>query len=207
MPVIGIARNISFEDLEQILPLFCAAGLTSVEITMNSPRSEELIRFAADQYGDDINVGAGTVCNKTDLEAAIASGAAFIVTPVVDERVIKDCADRKVPVFSGAFTLTEIYKAWSAGADMVKVFPSTAGGPGYIRDIKAPLNRVKLMPTGGVSADNCVDFLKAGAEGLGMGSQLFDKTYIKDGNWEALKAHFINIVEKIASYKRGVLSR
>lgn len=201
LPVIGIARNIPFKDLKQIMPVFCAAGLNSIEITMNSVDSEDQIKYVAEKYGDRINVGAGTVCNLFDLEKALIAGAQFIVTPILNEGVISACVDNEVSIFSGAFTLTEIYKAWSAGADMVKVFPSSLGGPGYIKEIKAPLNKIRLMPTGGVSVDNCADFLEAGADALGMGSQLFSKQDIKEGNWEALKAHFINVVEKVSSYK------
>lgn len=203
MPVIGIARNISFKEIVQILPLFHASGLNTIEITMNSAHSEDLIRYAAEAYGDKINVGAGTVCNGKDLEKAVVAGAQFIVMPVVNEEVIKKCGIKKLPVFPGAFTPTEIYKAWIAGADMVKVFPTTIAGPEYIRDIKGPLNKVKLLPTGGVSMDNCIHFLKAGAEGLGMGSQLLDPTYIKERNWEELQQHFTNLVRKIEAYKNN----
>lgn len=203
MPIVAIARNISANELKSILPMFCSSGLSTIEITMNSLKSEDLIRSVVDEYGEDINVGAGTVCTMKDLEKALTAGAQFIVTPIVDVEVIKACLSESIPVFSGAFTTTEIFKAWSAGADIVKVFPATALGPDYIKEVKAPLNQVKLMPTGGVNKDNCIAFLKAGAEGLGMGGQLFDNACIKEENWDGLMQHFGNIVKIVSAYKMG----
>jgi 2-dehydro-3-deoxyphosphogluconate aldolase/(4S)-4-hydroxy-2-oxoglutarate aldolase len=106
---------------------------------------------------------------------------------------------RNIPVFPGAYTPTEIYQAWKLGASMVKVYPATSLGPEYIKDVKAPLNKIKLMPTGGINLDNIQTFIKAGADGLGIGSQLFDKTLIKDENWEGLELHFKQYVSKINS--------
>lgn len=179
IPIVGIIRNLAIEDVVSILPIFEAAGLTTVEITMNTPDAGDIIRYAVDQHGDSLNVGAGTVCNTRDLKEALKAGAEFIVTPVTDEDVIVTCAKREVPDFPGAFTPTEIYRAWTLGADIVKVFPATSLGPRYFREMKGPLSAVKLMPTGGVNVDNCVEFLKAGAVGLGIGSQLFDEELIR----------------------------
>jgi 2-dehydro-3-deoxyphosphogluconate aldolase/(4S)-4-hydroxy-2-oxoglutarate aldolase len=105
-----------------------------------------------------------------------------------------------VPVFPGAFTPTEIYEAWSLGASMVKVFPATSLGPGYIKDLKAPLSQIKLLPTGGVTLSNLADFFGAGADGVGIGSQLFDKRLIQDKNWTGLKAHFQEFATKLPAH-------
>jgi 2-dehydro-3-deoxyphosphogluconate aldolase/(4S)-4-hydroxy-2-oxoglutarate aldolase len=139
-------------------------------------------------------VGAGTVCTKKDLKHALKLGAQFIVTPVIDKGVIKSCVKAEIPVFPGAYTPTEIFKAWSLGASMVKVYPATSLGPDYIKDVKAPLPQVKLMPTGGVSIDNLLPFKRAGADGFGIGSQLFDKQLIKAKDWLGLKAHFARFI-------------
>ncbi len=200
IPIVGIVRNIPIADFEQILPLYVEAGFTTIEITMNTPQVAELIQHARAKYPDNLNVGAGTVCNKKDLDQALAADAQFIVTPIINKKVIRACVKQNVPIFPGAYTPTEIYQAWSWGASMVKVYPATALGPEYIKDVKAPLNQVKLMPTGGVNLNNLTSFLKAGADGFGIGSQLFDKTYLKEQNWEALKAHFAAYVQQ---YKAG----
>jgi 2-dehydro-3-deoxyphosphogluconate aldolase/(4S)-4-hydroxy-2-oxoglutarate aldolase len=199
VPIVGIIRNLSFDTIEKILPIYLSAGLTTIEITMNTQAADEIIRFAADKYKGLLNVGAGTVCNTDDLELAIRAGSQFVVTPILDPEVVRTCVSRNIPVFPGAYTPTEIYQAWKLGASMVKVYPATSLGPEYIKDVKAPLNKIKLMPTGGINLDNIQTFIKAGADGLGIGSQLFDKTLIKDENWEGLELHFKQYVSKINS--------
>ena len=199
VPIVGIIRNLSFDTIEKILPIYLSAGLTTIEITMNTQAAEEIIRFAADKYMGQLNVGAGTVCNTDELDQAIRAGSQFIVTPILDPDVVRTCVSKNIPVFPGAYTPTEIYQAWKLGASMVKVYPATSLGPEYIKDVKAPLNKIKLMPTGGINLDNIQTFIKAGADGLGIGSQLFDKTLIKDQNWEGLELHFKQYVSKLNS--------
>lgn len=197
VPIVGIVRNVSLEDLIQILPIFREAGLTTIEITMNTPGAEEMISYALEKESDGLNIGVGTVCTKEDLSLALDAGAQFIVTPIINKKVIKSCVKKGVPIFPGAFTPTEIYNAWILGADMVKIYPATSLGPEYIKDLKAPMNQLKLVPTGGVSLDNMSDFIKAGANGLGIGGQLFDKKLIQEKNWEGLKLHFQQFVGKL----------
>jgi 2-dehydro-3-deoxyphosphogluconate aldolase/(4S)-4-hydroxy-2-oxoglutarate aldolase len=196
-PIVGIVRNLSMEEVKEILPLYRTAGLTTIEITMNTPGAAEIIRYARSNEYEGLNIGAGTVCTKGDLEEALEAGAQFIVTPILDKKVIKACVKQKVPVFPGAYTPSEIYKAWSLGADVVKVFPATVLGPEYIKDILGPLDQLKLMPTGGVSLENMNEFLKAGSVGLGIGGQLFDKSLIQEKNWDGLLEHFRRFADKL----------
>lgn len=197
-PLVGIIRNVSPEDVKRILPIYREAGLTTVEITMNTPGATDMIRYALENEHYGLNIGAGTVCTKEDLDAALDAGAQFIVTPVLSKKVVKSCVKKGIPVFPGAYTPTEIFQAWSLGASMVKIYPATALGPGYIKDLKAPMSQLKLLPTGGVSLENMDAFLKAGANGLGIGGQLFDKKLIQDKNWDGLKAHFLQFAQKLA---------
>jgi 2-dehydro-3-deoxyphosphogluconate aldolase / (4S)-4-hydroxy-2-oxoglutarate aldolase len=197
--IIGIVRNLSQEQLIQILPLYVEAGLTTIEITMNTTGAEDMIRYALDNYPASLNVGAGTVCNKTDLKKALDAGAQFIVTPIVRKKLISYCVKQEVPIFPGAFSPSEIYKAWSLGASMVKVFPATTLGPDYIKDVKAPLNQVKLLPTGGINLENIESFKKAGADAFGVGGPLFKKNLIAEKDWLGLKEHFKKFVEKVAA--------
>lgn len=194
VPVVGIIRGHTFEEVVQILPVYVSSGLTTIEITMNTASASEMIRYAVENYCGKLNVGAGTVCNESDLENALSAGAQFIVTPIISEAVIKSCVEQKIPIFPGAFTPTEIYRAWELGASMVKIFPATSVGSEYIKDLKGPMNQIKLMPTGGINKDNIREFMKAGADGLGVGSQLFDKDLIRNKNWEGLEGHFGDFV-------------
>jgi 2-dehydro-3-deoxyphosphogluconate aldolase/(4S)-4-hydroxy-2-oxoglutarate aldolase len=198
VPIVGIIRHIALDDVAQLLPLYKAAGLTTVEITMNTPGAVDMIRHALAEHGDGLNIGAGTVCSASDLELALGAGAQFIVAPIINEEVIVPCVQKNIPVFPGAYTPTEIYRAWKLGADMVKIFPATS--PNYIKEIKAPLGQIKVLPTGGINLDNFTNFLDAGASGLGMGSQLFDKKLIAGKNWKGLSDHFAGFVAKLAAY-------
>ena len=123
IPVVGIMRNIPQAQVEMIVSQYYEAGFTTLEVTMNSEGAAKTISYLSEIYTDTLNVGAGTVLTLEDLDEALTAGANFIVTPIVNEDVIKICVARKVPVFPGAYTPTEIYKAWSMGAAMVKVFP------------------------------------------------------------------------------------
>lgn len=198
-PLVGIIRGLCAKTVSQILPLYREAGLTTIEITMNTPGAEAIIRDARKHQPEGLNIGAGTVCTRDDLDKALAAGAQFIVTPIIDKKVIKACVKQGVPVFPGAFTPSEIYKAWTLGATMVKVYPATSLGPAYIKDLKAPLPQLRLLPTGGIGLNNMVAYLRAGADGLGVGSELFDKTLIQQKNWPGLQAHFQKFVANLTT--------
>ncbi len=204
LPVIGIIRGLSLEETSEILPYYIKAGFTTVEITMNTPHAEQIIRLIAETHDGVLNIGAGTVCNDKELDLALQAGAQFIVMPIVNESVIKSCVKQKIPVFPGAYTATEIFQAWSLGAEMVKVFPATSLGPEYIKEIRGPLNQIKLVPVGGINIDNCLDFMKAGAAGLGIGSQLFDIKKIRDKKWEELLNNFELFAKKMKQYAEQI---
>jgi 2-dehydro-3-deoxyphosphogluconate aldolase/(4S)-4-hydroxy-2-oxoglutarate aldolase len=196
MPVIGIMRNIPDRHIEKITSIYHQSGLTCLEITMNSQNAEKSIRAMADSYGDVLNIGAGTVCSMNDLEKAINAKAQFIVTPIINEEVIKTCVSEKIPIFPGAYTPSEIYKAWSLGAGMIKLFPASDLKPGYIKEVLAPLPFVKLMPTGGITLDNFTDYMAQGAKGVGIGSELFPKDVINREDWTALGEIYLRFVKK-----------
>jgi 2-dehydro-3-deoxyphosphogluconate aldolase/(4S)-4-hydroxy-2-oxoglutarate aldolase len=204
MPVVGIMRKIPEEYIETIAKNYFESGLTCLEITMNSPNAEKHIANLVGLYGDDLNIGAGTVCSMHDLEKAIKSKAQFIVTPIINEQVVKACVMEKIPIFPGAYTPSEIYRAWELGASMIKLFPAADLRPGYIKEILAPLNFVKLIPTGGIGLNNFTNYLADGAKGVGIGSGLFPKDLIKDENGEALNAIFIQFVKKYNDFKAAI---
>ena len=200
-PIVGIVRGLGLDKVRHIVDAYISAHYYTIEITMNTPNVAKIIAELRLNY-PDLNVGAGTVCTMADLDTAIAAGAQFIVTPIIDEAVIKKCVAMQIPIFPGAYTPTEIYRAWSLGASAVKVFPATQLGPQYIKDVLAPLNQIKLMPTGGVSKDNINSFFEAGVVGAGMGSSLFNKQMIKDNDFDALQNHFIAIRNEIKLFTK-----
>lgn len=187
MPLMGILRGYSIEDTLQILACYSKAGLTTIEITMNTANADSIITACSQQYKSELNIGAGTVRTIEEAKKAITAGAQFIVSPITDATIIRYCRDKNIPVFPGGFTPTEVFTAWELGATMVKVFPAQFLGPKYIKELLAPLDQVKLMPTGGVNQENIADYIKAGAKAFGVGSMLFDKKLIQSKDWGALE--------------------
>ena len=190
MPIVGIIRNLTVADINFVLPIYKQAGFTTIEITLNTPEALSVISSLALEYKGELNVGAGTVCTLDDLTDAVNAGANFIVTPIFKAEVVKKCVSMEVPIFPGAFSPTEIYEAWELGASMVKLYPASVVGPAYVSAVLAPLNKVKLMPTGGIHLSNMLAFMKAGATSLGIGSELFDKKIIQKRDSEAMLNHF-----------------
>jgi 2-dehydro-3-deoxyphosphogluconate aldolase / (4S)-4-hydroxy-2-oxoglutarate aldolase len=198
-PIVGIIRGLPLNTVRKIAKSYIAAELYTIEITMNTVGADKIIASLRDEF-PILNVGAGTVCTMEDYKKAVEAGSQFIVTPIIDEAVIKRAVADNIPIFPGAFSPTEIYKAWSLGASAVKIFPATQLGPTYVKDVLAPLNTIKLLPTGGVSKDNIKSFFEAGVSGVGMGSSLLNKQLIKDGNFEGLTAYFKSIKSEIQDF-------
>jgi 2-dehydro-3-deoxyphosphogluconate aldolase/(4S)-4-hydroxy-2-oxoglutarate aldolase len=189
LPIIGIVRGFGRSQLEPIVRAAMRGGLGNIEITMNSAGATEQIKEAVQLAEGKINVGAGTVLSMKELELALSAGASFIVTPIVKREVIRAAVQAGIPVFPGAFTPTEIAEAWDLGAMMVKIFPAEILGPGFIKGIKGPFPKIKLLPTGGVDLESLEVFGKAGADGFGIGSPLFNRERILSEEWEWLEAN------------------
>lgn len=198
-PIVGIVRGVSTDIMRDIAKAYLQAGLHTIEITMNTAGAAAMISILRSEF-NDLNVGAGTVCNMEDYDRALAAGAQFIVTPILDETVIKNAVAQEIPIFPGAYSPTEIYRAWSLGASAVKIFPATQLGVQFIKDLSGPLNEIKLLPTGGVSLENIRSFFEAGAVGVGMGSSLFDKKLIMERNFEGLTDHFAKIKAEVMGF-------
>jgi 2-dehydro-3-deoxyphosphogluconate aldolase/(4S)-4-hydroxy-2-oxoglutarate aldolase len=148
---------------------------------MNTPGALAVVRRLVTQDGTGAEVGVGTVRRPEDVDAAADAGATFVVAPNTDEAVGERAAQRGLGWFPGAFTPTEIGRAWDLGATAVKVFPAgSAGGPRYLREVRAPLDDVLLVPTGGVGVDDVPGYLQAGAVAVGMGSPLIGRALEDD---------------------------
>jgi 2-dehydro-3-deoxyphosphogluconate aldolase/(4S)-4-hydroxy-2-oxoglutarate aldolase len=180
--LIPVVRAESADMAHRAVAAICAGGIPIVEITMTVPGAVDVIRELVKLTSAETLIGAGTVLDAKTAEACVNVGAQFIVSPALDLNTIAYCTKMDILMMAGALTPTEIYTAWSAGADLVKVFPAGAvGGPGYLKAIKGPLPHIKLVPTGGVSLQNAAAFIEAGAEALGIGSDLIDAKALKEG--------------------------
>jgi 2-dehydro-3-deoxyphosphogluconate aldolase/(4S)-4-hydroxy-2-oxoglutarate aldolase len=172
-PVIGILRGISADFFGPLMDAAFQGGLQAIEVTLNTPHAEAMIAAQRSRVPQGRWLGMGTVCNLEMAKRAVDAGAMFLVTPNTDEKVIDFAVDRNVPIVAGAFTPTEVYSAWTGGADMIKVFPCTQLGPRYIRDLLGPFDRVPLVAVGGVTRENVGAYLQAGARAVGVGTSLF----------------------------------
>ena len=193
----GILRGIRPSDLTPLFETILAGGLETVEITMNTEGADGLIRNAVKHYGKRLAIGAGTVLTLKDLKIALKAGATFIVSPVVIPEVIKTCVKHKIPVFPGALVPQDIYKAWQAGASMVKIFPANCFGPDYFREIKGPFPKIELLACGGVTPTNMKDYFKNGASAVAVGSGIFRKDWLS-----AKKFHLIR--NKLQTYLKAL---
>ena len=185
-PIFGILRGIEAGALEPLLAAVESAGLKTIEITMNTAGAAELIRKAVALSKGRLTIGAGTVLDMEDLKAALDAGATFIVMPVLVEDVMAYCARQDVPAFPGALTPTEIYRAWRAGATMVKVFPSHLFGPAYFKTVKGPFQDVELLACGGVTPENMRAYFENGAAAVSFGASVFKKDWLAKGDFSSI---------------------
>ena len=197
--VVAVIRMKDADKLRAVVDAIAAGGVRAIEVTMTVPGAVNLIAKLAAALPKEILLGAGTVTDAATARAVIDAGARFVVGPVYRPEVISACNDRDVAVAPGCFTPTEILDAHERGADIVKVFPATALGPQFIKDVRAPLPQVKLMPTGGVSLDNAGDWIRAGAVAVGVGSALLDAKAIEEGRLDVLTNNARRIVAGVAA--------
>jgi len=184
--LIAVVRAKSSEQLAEVVDAIKEGGVNIIEITMTTPNALKVIEDTANRYGDEVLTGVGSVLDGETARLAILAGAEYVVGPVLNMGVIEICKRYSKIVIPGAFTPTEIITAWTAGADVVKVFPASVGGPAYFKAILAPLPQVKLSPTDGVDLNTAGDFIKAGACVLGVGSALVEKKALAEGNFDRL---------------------
>ena len=197
--VVAVIRMKDAAKLRRVVDAIADGGVRAIEVTMTVPGAVELIATLSRSLPNEILLGAGTVTDAATARAVIDAGARYIVSPVFRREVIAVCHERDVAAAPGCFTPTEILDAHDAGADVIKVFPATALGPQFIKDVRAPLPQVRLMPTGGVSLDNAGDWIRAGAVAVGVGSALLDTRAIEEGRFDVLTNNARRIVASVAS--------
>jgi 2-dehydro-3-deoxyphosphogluconate aldolase / (4S)-4-hydroxy-2-oxoglutarate aldolase len=195
--VVAVIRANSKDQLIGITEALLAGGVPAIEVTMSTPKAIAGIEMLADRFGDTAVIGVGTVIDAATAQDAIAAGAQFVVSPVFDEEIVATARRYGKIVIPGAFTPTEILRAWSAGADVVKVFPSTGLGPQFFKDILAPLPQLRLTPTGGVDLKNVGEWIKAGAVFVGAGSSLVSKDALSKNDWTSITTNAKAFVEAI----------
>lgn len=192
--IIAIVRGIPSEDVVSLAEALVKGGISCIEVTFDQSSEEKTrdtlkaISNIRKALGDRVCVGAGTVMSVEQVDAAVAAGAEYMISPNVNAAVItRTKALGKVSI-PGAMTPTEVAYAYEMGADIVKMFPAGVLGCGYIKAVKAPLKHIPVTAVGGVNPENCADFIRAGAVGVGVGGNLVSPQYVKEGRFEEITA-------------------
>jgi 2-dehydro-3-deoxyphosphogluconate aldolase/(4S)-4-hydroxy-2-oxoglutarate aldolase len=168
--VVPVIRAKSADEALRIVENAYENGIDVFEITMTVPDAFGVIKTIAEKYGEKVLIGAGTVLDEKSADESLKAGAKFIVTPCLIKTVIEFCNKHETLICAGALTPTEVFEAWQTGADVVKIFPASAvGGSSYIKALKAPFPEIRLMPTGGLKAENLDEYREAGAIAIGVG--------------------------------------
>lgn len=184
--LIAVIRRPKQSQINQIAEALVEGGVGALEITLDTPGALDMIKNLKETFQDKVLVGAGTVLDAESAKNAIDAGSDFIFCPSFDPETIQ-MANRygKISI-PGVMTATEVVNAYSAGADLLKIFPGGTLGAAYIKDLKGPLPHIPMMPTGGVSLDNVETFIKNGAIAVGAGGSLLDSKAIAEENYEKL---------------------
>jgi 2-dehydro-3-deoxyphosphogluconate aldolase/(4S)-4-hydroxy-2-oxoglutarate aldolase len=203
---VGVVAVIRLRDpgkLRAVVDALTAGGVRVLEVTMTVPGAVELIRDLARSLPEGFLLGAGTVTDAATAHAVIEAGASFVIGPVFRPDVIAACHEHDVPAIPGCFSPTEILDAHEKGADIIKVFPATMLGPQFVRDVRAPLPQVKLMPTGGVTLENAGDWIRAGAVAIGIGSALVDARAVERGEFDVITANARHVMANVRAARSG----
>lgn len=205
--VVPVVRTPSAETAIRAVDALWKGGVACAEITMTVPGALKAIEKVADELGDKILLGAGTVLDPETLRAAQLAGARFFVTPNLRVSCIEVAHRYSMPIMPGALTPTEVITAWESGADIVKVFPAgNVGGAKYIKALKGPFPQVEMIPTGGVSLETAADFLRAGSCAIAVGGELVSAAALKANDYafiENTARQFVEIVQKTRSELSG----
>lgn len=195
--LVPVIRAESADQATRVIDALLAGGVRAVEVTMTVPGALEVIRELAASLPEHVVLGAGTVLDAETARLAILAGARFVVSPALDPEMIRLCHRYQVAAMPGTMTPTEIVRAMEEGADVVKVFPASALGPGFIKAVKAALPQAPLMPTGGVNLENVGEWIKAGCVAVGVGGEL--TAGARTGDYSRVTATARAFMERIAA--------
>jgi 2-dehydro-3-deoxyphosphogluconate aldolase/(4S)-4-hydroxy-2-oxoglutarate aldolase len=198
--IVPVVRTTSAESAIKAIEAIYRGGVRSAEITMTVPGALRALEKVADQFGDKIMLGAGTVLDPETARTCMLAGAQFFVTPSLNVATIEIAKRYSKVICAGALTPTEVLAAWQAGSDVVKIFPAQAvGGPKYIKALRGPFPQIEMIPTGGVNLETAGEFLKAGACAVAVGGELVDAKLIRENRYDR--------VEELAREYLAVIAR
>ncbi|RWZ59149.1 bifunctional 4-hydroxy-2-oxoglutarate aldolase/2-dehydro-3-deoxy-phosphogluconate aldolase [Halobacillus fulvus] len=184
--IVTVIRRLAPEDVFPLSEALVEGGITAFEVTVDSENAYQIIRDLKKKWGDQALVGAGTVLDEVSARLAIDAGADFVFSPIYSKEVIQTANRYGVLALPGVLTPTEMVEAYQMGADAVKLFPASAFGPSYVKDMQGPLGHIPIIPTGGISHDNIQDYMQNGALAVGVGGGLVDPEVIHKGEFSEI---------------------
>ncbi|MBM7587290.1 2-dehydro-3-deoxyphosphogluconate aldolase/(4S)-4-hydroxy-2-oxoglutarate aldolase [Bacillus pakistanensis] len=200
--IISIIRGYRTETALSVVDALYEGGIRTFEITMDSPDASHIINRLSRSDYLDLRVGAGTVLSIEEAEKAIDAGAEFIFSPHFDEGLVKRVKELGCISIPGTLTPSEMVKAIQAGADFVKVFPANSVGPAYLKAIQTPIPHLKMIPTGGITKDNMVEYLKNGAVAVGLGGSLVRDVDVRLQRYDLVKQNAEDVMTILNDWKR-----
>ncbi|MFF3763353.1 bifunctional 4-hydroxy-2-oxoglutarate aldolase/2-dehydro-3-deoxy-phosphogluconate aldolase [Streptomyces sp. NPDC001922] len=195
--VFAIVRTESYDQAAATADTLISGGISSLEISLNTPFALEVVTTLTREVGDDALIGAGTVLDAQTARMAIDAGARFLVSPGLDEEVIRTGHRYGIPVFPGVTGPSEMMRALELGADALNVFPASAHDPRWLRDVRAELPQAPLLPSGGVSVESAPEWIAAGAAACGLGSAL------SEGDRTAVAKRAADLLARLADAAPG----
>ncbi len=205
--IVPVVRTATADAAIRAIEAIYNGGIRAAEITMTVPGAVKALEKVADQFGDKLVLGAGTVLDPETARICMLAGAEFFVTPALNVKVIEMARRYSKVICPGALTPTEVLAAWEAGADVVKVFPcGNMGGAKYIKALKGPFPQIEMIPTGGVNLDTAGDFLRAGACAVAVGGELVDAKLIKADDYagiQKLAEQYVAVIQKARAELAG----
>jgi len=201
--IVAIIRGIDADSGDRTAQALYEGGIVFLEVTLNTDGALDMISRFRSQYEGKMRIGAGTVLDLAQAKEAEAAGAEYIISPNLDEEVVTYCVERGLEVCPGTMTPSEIVRAYKLGAGAVKVFPMGSLGVGYLKEIRAPLNHIPMVATGGVNLQNIRTVLDAGAIAVGLGGNLVDKKLIADGKFDELRQLAQAYSDEVRGVKRA----
>lgn len=201
--LLAVLRGPDRDLTVKMVDALVAGGVLGIEITFTTPNALEVVEILSRKYQDQIMLGMGTLRDPVQAEAAVQAGAAFLVSPHTEAVLGKAMAATGLPFMIGALSPSEVMQAHRLGADVIKIFPGSLGGPGYLKALRGPFPDIPMMPTGGVNADNLEDWFAAGAFAVGAGSNLCPKALALSGKFEEITQIAAKFAEAVKIAKKG----
>ena len=197
--LLAVIRGPSPELTVKMVEALVAGGVSGIEITYSTPNAEEVVRTLYGKFGQSIVLGMGTLTKPEQALSAKAAGANFLVSPICEPDLVREMVLSGLLTMAGALTPTEVIQAYNLGADVIKIFPGSLGGPAYIKALKGPFPYIPMMPTGGVSAGNVKEWFATGVVAVGAGSELCPPQLAKEGKFEEITKRAVEFVQIVKS--------